>query len=361
MFKKSAGGKKNSLHKHIKHFTILVVPDSSAKVRSLKAPFWFFCTAAALLGCVVVVAAFFQIRSGVLLRKAERPVLKVEAPAEIIVPDDSRIAELEGSMDMMRTSFNDELERLLGDLEGHIMEKDGYAAELAELDAAFSVLQSKSRIIEDYKLEIMNVLDYLDEADMHIAFDETVFATNALPIGGPGVPEDYTIADLLMDYDARLEEVIYELRIFKISVESMLPIVDTMPSGWPVESREIYSNFGRRPNPFSDFGYEMHYGVDIAASIGTPVYATAGGVVEYSGFSDNGHGNMVVLAHEYGYSTVYSHNSELLVSEGDIVSRGDLIALAGNSGRTTGAHCHYEVKLNGVNLDPVSFLVEAFG
>ena len=363
---------KKRLYKQSKHITVMLVPDSSAKVRSLKAPRWFFNAATVILLCVVVFAVVLQIRFSLLQRRVQMPApqpgpaLQVGADAAGGEGTPGAMGAVmsggpDAQMEALRAAFEDERARLLGDFSEQLLEKEEFVSQLAELEESFSGLQNKSRIIEDYKLEILNILDYLDEEDLHYAYYQSLFNIEMLPIGGPGIPEEYTISDLLLDYDASLMEIINELRILKITVESLLPIVDTMPSGWPVESREVLSSFGRRANPFSGYGYEMHYGVDIEAPLGTPVLATADGVVEFSGFSDGGHGNLVVITHEYGYSTLYAHNSELLVGEGDMVSRGDVIALSGNSGRATGAHCHYEVKLNGVNLDPMSFLVEAYG
>lgn len=356
--------RKKRSHKQSKFLTIMLVPDSAAKVKSLKAPRWSFYAVTVIMGCIFCVAAFSLIRLSFVQKRTQQPPTQIEAPqqaAETGNSDTTKTGAPENQINEMREAFEDEKTRMLDDFAKQLEEMDPDNGDFAALESVFSGLQNKSRIIEDYKLEIMNVLDYLDDDNMHYAYYESLFNIEMIPMGGPGVPEEYSVEEFLYDYDEKLGEMISELRILKITVEGLLPIVDTMPSGWPVDGREILSYFGRRPNPFSGYGYEIHYGVDIEAPAGAPVYATAGGVVEYSDFSGEGFGNMVVLAHEYGYSTSYAHNSELLVSEGDTVSRGDVIALAGNSGRSTGAHCHYEVKLNGVNLDPLGFLVEAFG
>ncbi len=95
----------------------------------------------------------------------------------------------------------------------------------------------------------------------------------------------------------------------------------------------------------------MHEGLDIAANLGTPVVATADGVVSRVGYSRS-YGKMVVIDHGYGYRTIFGHNSKLLVKAGQRIKRGDRVALVGNTGQSTGPHVHYELRMNGVPIDP---------
>lgn len=137
---------------------------------------------------------------------------------------------------------------------------------------------------------------------------------------------------------------------------------------WPVEQDfKVSSPWGRRVDPFSLKSKEgaggpkprfsMHHGIDLAVPVGTPVYAARDGEVIEVSRSRYGHGNMIKLRHEDGWCTVYSHNSELLKKEGDLIKQGDLIALSGNSGRSTGPHLHFEVRRpNQESVNPSSFL-----
>ena len=100
----------------------------------------------------------------------------------------------------------------------------------------------------------------------------------------------------------------------------------------------------------------QHKGVDIAAPAGTPVYAADGGTVTFASFHKNGFGNLVKIDHGNGYETYYAHNSELCVSVGDKVYKGQLIAKVGSTGRSTGNHCHFEVHYNGTALNPSDFI-----
>jgi murein DD-endopeptidase MepM/ murein hydrolase activator NlpD len=129
------------------------------------------------------------------------------------------------------------------------------------------------------------------------------------------------------------------------------------PSIWPVEG-QITSLFGYRVSPMRrDDGEsgEFHPGIDIANSPDTLIYATADGTVLFSGWS-HGYGNLVVIDHGYGLQTVYGHTSKALVKAGDRVFKGQVIAYMGTTGRSTGAHVHYEVRRQGRPVNPMEFL-----
>ncbi|CQR70097.1 Murein DD-endopeptidase MepM [Sporomusa ovata DSM 2662] len=126
------------------------------------------------------------------------------------------------------------------------------------------------------------------------------------------------------------------------------------PSIWPA-SGDVTSGFGWRSSPWGG-GNELHPGIDIANSIGTPIFATADGVVEQSGWS-GGYGNTVQIDHGNGIETIYGHNSSVLVNAGQSVKKGQIISYMGSTGRSTGPHVHYEVRVNGTAVDPIRFLV----
>lgn len=126
------------------------------------------------------------------------------------------------------------------------------------------------------------------------------------------------------------------------------------PRGWPVNGR-ITSGFGQRRDPFEQAEGEFHRGVDIANALGTPINATADGVVRVASWQ-GGYGRMVMIEHGCGFRTYYGHTSKLLVKPGDRVKRGDVIALMGTSGHSTGYHLHYEIWQNGRVVNPVRFM-----
>jgi murein DD-endopeptidase MepM/ murein hydrolase activator NlpD len=126
------------------------------------------------------------------------------------------------------------------------------------------------------------------------------------------------------------------------------------PSRDPIANSYITSGFGGRADPFGG-GSQFHKGIDFEADVGDPVLAVADGVVSYSGVR-SGYGNVVEVDHGNGYVTRYAHNSRLTRSVGDLVRSGQEIAKAGSSGRSTGAHVHFEVWQNGAVVNPRKFL-----
>lgn len=116
------------------------------------------------------------------------------------------------------------------------------------------------------------------------------------------------------------------------------------------------SRFGYRVSPFTGRS-SLHAGLDIAAAPGSPVYAPADGVVTYAGY-DESYGKMVTIDHGYGVSTRFGHTSQIYVQVGQKISRWDVIASVGNTGRSTGPHLHYEVRVNGVPRDPSLYILD---
>ncbi len=129
---------------------------------------------------------------------------------------------------------------------------------------------------------------------------------------------------------------------------------NAMPSRDPIANSYITSGFGGRADPFGG-GSQFHKGIDFEADVGDPVLAVADGVVSYSGVR-SGYGNVVEVDHGNGYVTRYAHNSKLERSVGDLVRSGQEIAKAGSTGRSTGAHVHFEVWQDGVVVNPRKFL-----
>ncbi|HYE28173.1 MAG TPA: M23 family metallopeptidase [Allosphingosinicella sp.] len=128
-----------------------------------------------------------------------------------------------------------------------------------------------------------------------------------------------------------------------------------IPSAEPVQNTSFTSGFGVRSDPFRGRA-AMHAGIDLAGAIGTPIYATADGVVGRSEWNSGGYGNLVELDHGHGIQTRYGHLSKSLVAAGQRVKRGDVIGLMGSTGRSTGSHLHYEVRIDGKAVNPVPFM-----
>jgi len=146
----------------------------------------------------------------------------------------------------------------------------------------------------------------------------------------------------------RVDEIKDYLRIQK-------DIYMATPKGYPLEGN-ISSSYGRRDNPFSG-ERTFHSGVDISATPGMPIRATADGVVTYSGWTQSS-GNVVLIEHGCGFSTAYAHNRSNGVKVGQRVKRGEVVAYIGSTGKSTGPHVHYEVWERGRRINPSKFLQE---
>lgn len=163
--------------------------------------------------------------------------------------------------------------------------------------------------------------------------------------GGPFVPLDDAAA---VEYKTRQLE--QELRAYEVAIRERASV----PSIWPVAGT-LESGFGVRRNPFGGSSYESHEGQDIEAEMGTPVTAAASGTVTIAGVQ-NGYGNVVYLDHGNGLQTRYGHLSRIDVEVGQHITRGEHLGLVGSTGRSTGPHLHYEVRINNQPVNPRPYL-----
>ena len=166
--------------------------------------------------------------------------------------------------------------------------------------------------------------------------------------GGPALPLDEMGLATLTAKMGRLEE---DLRAY----EAILRQRGYTPTVWPVEGT-LEGGFGGRRNPFGGSGYEFHTGQDIEAPWGAPVIAGASGKVSFVGWQ-NGYGQLVIVDHGGGLSTRYGHLSHIDVELNQTVSRGQLLGKVGSTGRSTGPHLHYEVRINDEAVDPLPYLL----
>ncbi len=172
---------------------------------------------------------------------------------------------------------------------------------------------------------------------------------------------DVTAEMLISDVNSKIDNITSALSFSESYVNgvygdilSLKLLVASTPTLYPARGW-LTSRFGYRITSFST-RRTFHEGIDIGSPYGSGVYSTADGIIIYAGYRV-GYGNLVVVDHGYGYTTRYGHNSKLTVAEGDFVKKGDVIALIGSSGRSTGPHTHYEVLINGMPVDPVPFLI----
>lgn len=179
-------------------------------------------------------------------------------------------------------------------------------------------------------------------------------------VGGAETPEGSAAhrLDRLLDleFDRMRKTMLVDVKVLDLigeSLDSRRMILESVPRGWPVRGM-LSSGFGVRNSPFTDTPV-FHHGMDIVARAGTPVTASASGTVVKSSLEAL-LGNVVVVDHGSGYRSVYAHLSERDVAEGAFVAKGDALGKVGDTGRTTGPHLHYEVRVNGLPVNPARFL-----
>ncbi len=152
--------------------------------------------------------------------------------------------------------------------------------------------------------------------------------------------------------DPRFRELFASWR----QLEQLEQGVAAIPSARPIRTEIAFtSGFGVRSDPFRGRA-AMHGGIDLAGPIGTPIYATADGIVGRSEWNSGGYGNLVEINHGQGIQTRYGHLSRLIARPGQRVRRGDLVGLMGSTGRSTGSHLHYEVRIDGRAVNPIPFM-----
>jgi murein DD-endopeptidase MepM/ murein hydrolase activator NlpD len=245
--------------------------------------------------------------------------------------DRARLAELERENELLR-----------GEIAGLSGKVSGFEQEMAE------------HIVFEEQLRIMADLEPMDEGVWGVG------------VGGPELGAGAQVGGLqgrrLQALDMDVDRLLRQLKLQRHSFEEILQRLqdksaelNCIPSIRPVDLGYISSGFGKRRDPFTG-RISRHEGVDFSARKGSNVYATADGKVRKAGY-DRGYGYTIEIDHGNGIITKYAHNQKLLVRRGQTVSRGDVIAYLGDSGRSTAPHLHYEVRVNGAAQNPLKFIL----
>lgn len=222
----------------------------------------------------------------------------------------------------------------------------------------------------------MNIIHAKDD-DIRLLMDlpELDEGVRDAGIGGAKTTIDlgYDLEEFFLDDDSRenllasyekIENIERQVKFELMSYATLSQLVRNkkdslryLPAIFPTEGHRITDGFGMRRHPITG-RYTKHEGLDIAAKIGVPVYATADGVVQFTG-RNGGYGKSIFINHKYGFQTRFAHLHRILVKKGQIIKRGDLIGEVGNSGRSTGPHLHYEVRYNRITMDPKDFFFDS--
>lgn len=238
--------------------------------------------------------------------------------------------------------------------------------------------QENQRIRQDYVLlnnkvkALQQQMGELEKRDNHIYRE--IFEANPIPDSARAKSlekqQEIRLAESMEDNElaysvaATLDNLTNRMAFQKKSfsdIEEMIKgkekLLAATPAIQPVSNKDlnrIASGFGYRIDPVYKT-VKMHAGLDFAAPQGTPIYATADGVVRLAGNTGNGYGNHIIINHGYGYETLYGHQYKIKAKVGQRVKRGELIGWVGSTGKSTGPHLHYEVHKNGRHIDPIYF------
>ena len=307
-----------------KTFTLLVMSDASSRVRKLK-------ISHNVLRSIFVITIII-IASGVILfsnlvltrQKLDEKVVEIQRLEYKMQYKEVEMANLEKKTQEIETKTKilenylkevEELDRMVRDITG----KGGYAEEVAVYTADLSA-------DVDLDQDPNEIYYYIDDQEQELDDIEAML-------------------DELLEVAPALSEI---LSLDKQNMEDHIYLMDHTPSIWPT--------WGTITGWFNERRYgHYHKGFDIGNNTGTPISATASGVVIYAGWHGS-YGRKIVIYHGFGYSTVYAHLYKMNVEVGDEVEKGEVIATMGNTGNSTGPHLHYEVLVDGVPNNPQNFL-----
>ncbi|HEY2971414.1 MAG TPA: M23 family metallopeptidase [Pyrinomonadaceae bacterium] len=199
-------------------------------------------------------------------------------------------------------------------------------------------------------IALSNRVDAVEDTSRKLAEKSGVISeVVTLPgTGGPALPLD---ANSLAALEGKMSQLERNMHAY----ESVLRERGYTPSVWPVVGK-LESGFGGRRNPFGGNSYEFHSGQDIDAATGDPVVAGASGKVAFVGWQ-NGYGQLIVVDHGGGLTTRYGHLSHIDVAQGQTIERSQFIGRVGSTGRSTGPHLHYEIRINDEPVNPLRYLL----
>lgn len=284
------------------YISFLFIPHNEEKVFKITISNYFFSFLVFILSATFISVLFFSV-SFLVQRKTNLDLKKLGNKQKIFFLHHEKIST-------EQHNAVDSLEKVSKDLD--------------------QIIWGKSSKLEKLNFENLNNLFYEKKTDLKTnlnLYQNTVVSVNKLVLKIQNLKSSFQNS---IDY-----------------LETRESIFESMPRGRPLGPGVglITSTFGNREDPFFVGVGEFHNGIDFASASGTPIYATAQGTIKDASSSEGGLGIHIVIEHENGFKTVYGHCSELFVKTGDKVNRGDIIAAVGSSGKATGSHLHYELRI----------------
>ncbi|MFN5324865.1 MAG: peptidoglycan DD-metalloendopeptidase family protein [Bacteroidota bacterium] len=237
--------------------------------------------------------------------------------------------------------------------------------EIAQLELQYEILQERM----DEASIVLSDMQNRDDNIYRVIFEAEPIPATVRGAGYGGVDryrsmDGYGSSKLMIAATRKLDKLTKQMYVQSKSFDEIVDLAKdktemlaSIPAIQPISNKELNrmsSGFGYRIHPIYKTS-TMHAGMDFAAPIGTPIYATGNGVVKKAEFNPGGYGNHVVISHGFGYETLYAHMNSISVKSGQRVTRGDVIGELGNTGSSTGPHLHYEVIRGGTKVDPIRY------
>lgn len=330
-----------------KYVTLFIVGGDSGKSRKVVLPTGWL--RAGVFGGVILALALtagLVDYFGLLVQAMENKRLRAEN-AQLLKQFqevESKVSSLENSLERVKT-FTTKL-RLITNIE----------AQDRVMQLAVGGRHSPGQVVEDAEpMEERLPLDAFVQQDEVFGQKRPVSESTGEFAAEPSM-KDY--ASLVIRIDKAVKEThLKEQSVIELweSLSDRQSILNATPNIKPAKGW-ITSRFGKRLNPVTGT-VAMHAGIDIAAAPGSPIYAPADGIVIFASY-DESYGKLVSIDHGYGVTTRYGHNSQIYVHVGQKVSKYDVIAAVGNTGRSTGPHLHYEVRIGGTPVNPLNYILD---
>jgi murein DD-endopeptidase MepM/ murein hydrolase activator NlpD len=304
-----------------KGFTVMVVPNSRGSIKSCTVPFAVIIFIALIIICNIYILVGFAMQTW--------------------------------KIDQFKRALNDKNHKILRLIKDQKQIKPTLQKSY-QINAELNRLkQERARLMEQWRI----IQKKAGRSVYSVSRGVNIKLPAYLLSSSPMITEQNNLAEL----DQNLEQIQNFIKIESKEQEKLLKDLteyenrlDHIPSINPVSSNRITSLFGRRVHP--KYGYSrLHTGIDLHAAVGTKVRASAAGKVIFTGYK-SGYGNTVIINHGYGLQTYYAHNSKIKVKTGQTVKKGQLICYSGNTGTTTGPHLHFEVRVHGKPVNPLTFL-----
>lgn len=260
---------------------------------------------------------------------------------EEFTPEYTKLSELSAEYELTRAE-NEELKKRNAQMVDNMLQ-------IADADNV--IVDTVSALTKENTEELQKNIKRINSTLVTLGLNQATLLRNANKYNNPLVGSAFTPIDFDKDLDDKYQKLADGLEQWN----GLRRLNEILPLGKPVNSR-ITSNFGTRKDPFTGKP-KKHRGIDFAGKIGTELMAVAPGRVVSAG-ERVGYGTTVEIDHGLGFTTLYAHLSQILVSRGDWVRPGTVIGLAGSSGRSTGPHLHYEIRYKGAPFDPTKFIKE---